>query len=78
MVIAVVAILQARLARRQESSDLSRVNGSEYRDERDRLVDRAGFSVGGGLALIVSVLDAIAAVIVRSVNPEYGPSQGVY
>jgi len=78
MVIAVVAILQARLARRQESSDLSRVNGSEYRDERDRLVDRAGFSVGGGLALIVSVVDAIAALIVRSVNPEYGPSQGVY
>jgi len=78
MVIAVVAILQARLARRQESSDLSRVNGSEYRDERDRLVDRAGFSVGGGLALIVSVVDAIAALIVRSVNPESGPSQGVY
>ena len=78
MVITVVAIVQARLARRPKSSDLSRVNGLECRDQRDRLLDRAGFSVGGGLAPIVSVVDAMAARIVRSMNPESGQSQGFY
>ncbi|MEC5169210.1 hypothetical protein RCH11_001676 [Glaciihabitans sp. GrIS 2.15] len=79
MVIAVVAIVQAQLARRPKSSDLSRVNGLECRDERDRLLARAGFSVGGGgLAPIASVVDAMAARIVRSVNPGSGPSQGSY
>ena len=74
----VIAVVQAQLARRPKSSDLSRVNGLECRDERDRLLARAGFSVGGGLAPIVSVVDAMAARIVRSVNPGSGPSQGSY
>ena len=78
MVIAVVAIVQAQLARRPKSSDLSRVNGLEDGDQRDRLLARAGFSVGGGLAPIASVVDAMAARIVRSVNPGSGPSLGSY
>lgn len=48
----------------------------EYRDERDRLLAGVGFSEVGGLALIVSVVDAITALIVQSVNPESGPSHG--
>ena len=47
MAIAVVAIVRARLVRRPESSGLSRVSGVKYRDERDRLLASAGYSVVG-------------------------------
>ena len=55
----------ALFARRASSSDITRVNAIEYRDERDKQIARTGFAVVGVVALIVSV----AAFVVVSVLP---------
>lgn len=75
---AVAVIIGARLERRPESSDLSRIGALEYRDERDRLLARLGFSVVGGVALIVAFVEFVAALVVRTLNPGSAIAQAIF
>jgi hypothetical protein len=50
-------------ARRPDSRDIARVNAIEYRDERDRSIARAGFSVVGVVALVLSVVELVVTVV---------------
>jgi hypothetical protein len=52
------------LARRPEASDLARVNAIEYKDERDVRIARDGFVVVGVIALILSLVGYVAAIII--------------
>lgn len=78
LVLAVALTVQARIARRSGSSDRARLNALEYRDERDRTLARAGFSVVGGLALIMAVTEWIVATAVYFSNPSLGWAAGIY
>ncbi|CAN5402590.1 hypothetical protein BH10ACT4_BH10ACT4_08970 [soil metagenome] len=78
LLLAVGIAVQARLARRSESSDRARLNALEYRDERDRALARSGFSVVGGLALIVSVAEWIVASAVHFTNYDLGWATALY
>ncbi|MCU6480106.1 hypothetical protein [Arthrobacter sp. A2-55] len=49
--------------RRPESLDINRLNAMEYRDERDRVLARHGFAAVGVAALILSVIEFVAAVV---------------
>jgi predicted neutral ceramidase superfamily lipid hydrolase len=61
--IGVFGIGGAILARRPGSSDLSRINALEYRDERDRALAQSGLATVGASALVVSVVAFIAALL---------------
>ena len=52
---------------REDAPDIGRINAIQYRDERDRQLARAGFSIVGAAALIVSTIGAVAAAISGSV-----------
>jgi len=53
----------ALYARRTNSRDITRINGIEYRDERDRDLARQGFATVGAVALILSVVEVMLAII---------------
>jgi len=48
---------------RPDARDIGRINAIQYRDERDRRLARDGFSIVGAAALIISVIEAVAAAI---------------
>ncbi|TFD49607.1 hypothetical protein E3T55_11045 [Cryobacterium frigoriphilum] len=50
-------------ARRPNARDITRINGIEYRDERDRDLARQGFATVGAAALILSVVEVVLAII---------------
>ena len=53
----------ALYARRPNARDITRINGIEYRDERDRDLARQGFATVGAAALILSVVEVVLAII---------------
>jgi hypothetical protein len=54
----------ARMARRDSSTDLHRINALEYRDERDRTLGRSALATVGLAALAVCYVSFIVAVVV--------------
>lgn len=58
-----LGVLFIRLARRPAAGDLERVNAIEYRDERDRLIARDGFTVVGAVALALSLVEFVLASV---------------
>ncbi|RBY83241.1 hypothetical protein DQ241_19820 [Blastococcus sp. TF02A-30] len=62
--VSVAAVGSALHARRPGSRDITRVNAIEYRDERDRSIARAGFSVVGAVALVLSVVEFVVIAVV--------------
>ena len=52
---------------RSDARDIGRINAIQYRDERDRTLARAGFSIVGAAALILSVVLAVAAAVSGSI-----------
>lgn len=62
------ALIGALYARRPDSRDITRVNAIEYRDERDKRIAQAGFSVVGVVALVISVIEF---VVIAAVADEY-------
>lgn len=58
----------ALYARRPNSKDITRVNAIEYRDERDRVIARKGFSIVGACALLLTVAETLGTSIFA---PEY-------
>jgi len=48
---------------RPGARDIGRINAIQYTDERDRRLARAGFSIVGAAALILTVIEAVAAAI---------------
>ena len=61
-------LLSALLARRSSASDMLRVMAFEFADERDSRLASRGFAVVGGAALIATMLELIAALIVFGVG----------
>lgn len=59
----VLALLGIVANLRADAPDIGRINALQYRDERDRTLARAGFSIVGAAALIISVIEAVAAAI---------------
>jgi MFS family permease len=53
-VLTVMVLIQALVAAQPGVSDSTRVNGLEYRDERDRQLAQRGFAAVGVAALLVS------------------------
>jgi uncharacterized membrane protein HdeD (DUF308 family) len=78
LALAILVVVQARRARRANSTDTARITALEYRDERDRILARLGFSVVGAVALIAAVVEFIAALIVVSLNRHEGWAQAIY
>lgn len=66
--VAVVCLASALYARRADSRDITRVNALEYRDERDRVIAREGFSIVGASALILTGAEILGSSIF---GPEY-------
>ncbi len=61
--IAVLSLAAALYARRADSKDITRVNALEYRDERDRIIARRGFSGVGASALLLTVAEILGSSI---------------
>jgi hypothetical protein len=51
---AVVGLIQAVVAAQPEASDATRIEGLEYRDERDRQLAQRGFAAVGVAAVLLS------------------------
>ncbi|WP_445442733.1 hypothetical protein [Clavibacter sp. km1a] len=51
---AVVGLIQAVVAAQPEASDATRIEGLEYRDERDRQLAQRGFAAVGVAAILLS------------------------
>ena len=66
-VTAVLALIGTLANMREDAPDIGRINAIQYRDERDRQLARAGFSIVGAAALIISVIGAVAAAISGSI-----------
>ena len=64
---AVFALIGIVANLREDAPDIGRINAIQYRDERDRQLARAGFSIVGAAALIISVIGAVAAAISGSI-----------
>ena len=62
-VTAVLALIGTLANMREDAPDIGRINAIQYRDERDRTLARAGFSIVGAVALIIAVIEAVAAAI---------------
>ncbi|BDZ48283.1 hypothetical protein GCM10025867_05240 [Frondihabitans sucicola] len=64
LAVATVYLYGAMLyARRGDSSEVQRVNALEYRDERDRMIARNGFSVVGAAALALAAVQILVASV---------------
>ena len=50
-------------ARRPNASAICRVNSIEYRDDRDRAIARYGFAVVGNVALALSYIEWLVAIV---------------
>lgn len=61
--VGIAVLASAIYARRPNSSDITRVNAIEYRDERDRRIAQLGFSAVGVAALIVSAIEFVAVTV---------------
>ena len=53
----------ALYARRSGSRDVTRLNGLEWRDERDRNLAKSGFAVVGAVALLMVLAQFIVVVV---------------
>lgn len=62
-----LGVFSARRARRPAASDTERVARNEYQDERDRAIGRAGFAVVGVVAMVVSIVECMAALVFQAV-----------
>ncbi|MFS4504853.1 hypothetical protein ACMA46_01330 [Clavibacter sp. Sh2141] len=51
---AVIGLIQAVVAAQPEASDATRIEGLEYRDERDRQLAQRGFAAVGVAAILLS------------------------
>ncbi|WP_043668141.1 hypothetical protein [Clavibacter michiganensis] len=51
---AVIGLIQAVVAAQPEASDATRIDGLEYRDERDRQLAQRGFAAVGVAAILLS------------------------
>lgn len=61
---AVAIFVMARYARRPEARDITRINATEYRDERDWRIAQGGLSAVGATALIVVFVEFLVLLIV--------------
>lgn len=52
-------------ARRPGAGAIQRVNAIEYRDERDRTIARDGLVVVGAVALLLSLIEYMVALVLR-------------
>jgi hypothetical protein len=52
-------------ARRPDASEVLRVNAIEYRDERDRTIARDGLVVVGIVALVLSLVEYMVALVLQ-------------
>lgn len=58
-----VGVFSVRRARRPEADDVTRVGAIEYRDERDRAIARDGFAVVGVVAMVLSAVEYVVALL---------------
>ncbi|KDP92207.1 MULTISPECIES: hypothetical protein [Clavibacter] len=67
-VIAVVWLLSSLTSARPEVSDASRIEGLEYRDERDRQLALKGFAAVGVAALVLSFGAFLVSLLVDGID----------
>ena len=58
----------ALYARRSGSRDITRINGLEYRDERDRTLAKSGFAAVGAVALLMVLVEFLVVITVAPGN----------
>ena len=63
--IAVLAFIAVLTNMRPGTPDIGRINALQYRDERDRELARKGFEIVGATALVISVIEVVAATVIN-------------
>ena len=63
--IAVLAFIAVLANMRPGTPDIGRINALQYRDERDRELARKGFEIVGATALVISVIEVVAATVIN-------------